>query len=66
MDDHAKDSKKSPMYQFQLLITEIEIKLFSSKNPYIVWCGFVVVIMCLYKSIFKDYGKKAWTTMNFG
>jgi len=24
MEDHTKDSKKSPMYQFQLLINEIE------------------------------------------
>jgi hypothetical protein len=24
MDNHTKDSKKSPVYQFQLLVTEIE------------------------------------------
>jgi hypothetical protein len=25
MDDHTKDSKKSPIYQFQLFVTEINV-----------------------------------------
>jgi hypothetical protein len=48
-DDHAKDSKKSPLNQFQLLITEIE------KAPcyttYVVFI-FRLRIMLAYNEIF--------------
>jgi hypothetical protein len=39
MDDHAKDSKKSPIYQFQLFTTEIcsRITLLLAEPAYLHW-----------------------------
>jgi hypothetical protein len=38
MDDHTKDSKKSPIYQFQLLVTRITLYCAQKKNIVALYC----------------------------
>jgi len=45
MDDHMKDSKKSPMYQFRLLIAEIENDKALQLKKILTLCGLVLLLL---------------------
>jgi hypothetical protein len=61
MDDHTKDSKKSPLNQFQILITEIEKA--TSYTTYVVFIFMFRIMWPIMKYLHKMRQQHKTTTL---